>query len=173
MLQKISYNQLKVKISGTDQGRLSVKTSGILNYMFTTGMIEHVDKGMCSISQAALDAISTMTREPQSGDIIAVVNTGIYLLVDVTDEGKSVVCARIELNELKDNFVYNIPKFSVTTEPNDPLSTFNKFPINNVFVLRKGNFDMKEVKQLYDKFKQVWAIIHEVRKGPTVVEKGI
>ena len=173
MLQKISYNQLKMKISGTDQGKLSVKTSGILNYMFTTGMVEHVDKGMCSISDAALDSINTMTKEPQSGDIVAVVNTGIYLLVDVTDEGKSVICARIELGELKDDFVYNIPKFSVTTEPNDPLSTFNKFPINNVFVLRKGNFDMKEVKQLYDKFKQVWAIIHEVRKHPTVVEKGI
>lgn len=169
MLQKISHAELKKRIAGGSGKEMDVKTSGILNYMFTTGMIEHIDKGMCTVSDSALEAITEMCKEPQSGDIVAVVNTGVYLLVDVVDNGKTVICAHVELNS---DFVYEMPKFAVTAEPNDPSSSFNKFPINNVFVLRKGDFDMNEVKQRYEKFKQIWNIIRDVRKAKPIKEKG-
>lgn len=166
---EITYVELKKKISGVDSKELSVKTSGILNYMFTTRMVENISKGKCRITDAAYEMIETLTREPKSGDIVAVVNTGIYLLVNTTDEGKTGICARVELGN---DFVYHLPKFTITNEPNDPLSSFNKFPIDNMFVIRKSNFDMTEIKQRYEKFKEIWNIIHQIRHANDISEKG-
>ena len=166
---EITYNDLKKKISGVDTKEMSVKTSGILNYMFTTRMVENISKGKCRITDAAYEMIETLAREPKSGDIVAVVNTGIYLLVDQADD-KTGVCARVELGN---DFVYHLPKFNITNEPNDPMSSFNKYPLENMFVLRRSDFDMTEVKQLYDKFKNIWGLIHQIRKMKPLAEKGI
>ena len=100
--------QIKAILLGKEQtGPLPVKASGILNYMFTTRMLQETNDhtGTYNISSEAMDQLYTMVREPQPGDIVAVVNTGIYLLVEQTDEGKAAVCAKIELNE---DFIYQM-----------------------------------------------------------------
>ena len=39
MMEVISYNDLKKRITGEDDKKLSVRSSGILNYLFTTRMV--------------------------------------------------------------------------------------------------------------------------------------
>ena len=154
---------------GKQDGPLTVKASGILNYMFSTRMLQETEdhKGY-SITDESMDQLYTMIREPQPGDIVAVVNTGIYLLVEQADNGKTAICARIEMNE---DFVYRLPQFNVTGEPNDPGSSFNKFPLDNLFVIRRSSFDMEAVKQLYDKFKHIWALIRTARTTQHIAER--
>lgn len=167
---KLSYADLKKKINGGNANQLSVKATGILNYMYTTRMVESAGKGFVEITDRSLSLINTFLKEPQPGHVVAVVNTGIYLLVAIVDDGKTGICARLEL--VGPNFVYQLPKFTVTAEPNDNMSSFNKFPLGNMFVLRQSNFDMKEVVQLYDKFKQIWNTVHKIRSENQVTEKG-
>lgn len=170
MLETISYNDLKKRITGEDNKKLSVKSSGILNYLFATRMVVSSGKGVCRITSDALGMLDTMTKNPEVGDIVAVINTGIYLLVGFSDKDETAICARIEMSP---EFVYKIPPFTVTEEPNDLKSSFNKFPVGNMFVLRKGSFDMTEVLQLYDKFKVIWNTIRKLRIESNVHEKEI
>ena len=170
MIKKLSYTDLKKKINNGDSNKLSVKATGILNYMYTTRMVESAGKGFVEITDRSLALIDTFLMEPQPGHVVAVVNTGIYLLVAITDDNKTGICARLELTS--PSFVYQLPKFTITAEPNDNMSSFNKFPLENMFVLRKSSFDMKEVEQLYDKFKQLWSDIHKIRSEKQVIEKG-
>ena len=169
MFTEIAYAELKRKLGAVDEARMGAKTSGILNYLFTTGMVKTIGKGQCRISNEALDNIPLMTGEPSVGDVVAVVNTGVYLLVDFTDEKKMAICAKIEYDE---SFVYTLPKFTIASEPNDLASSFNKFPVQNIFTLRHSNFKMEEVTNRYMLFKSIWSEIMKVRNGQPILERS-
>jgi len=172
----MSYMELKKKLlrlpatADDSQARLGVKESGILNYLHTTGAVKAISGGMVSMDDSVInDVIPAMLATPEVGNIVAVVNTGIYLLVEVVDDGAAAICARIEFN---DEYVYTLPTFTITQSPNDLQSSFNKFPLSNMFTLRKSNFDMAEVRNRYMLFKSIWTEIKKVRKDKIISERN-
>lgn len=168
-MAEYTYAELRKIISGSEEDKpLSVKTSGILNYIFATRLAVASGKGRCTLN-GTYDQLMDLIKEPTAGDVVAVVNTGLFLLVEVLPKENTAICARIELGQ---DLVYHLPKFSIANEPNGDWSSFNKFPMDNLFRIRKGTFNMEKVQQLYENFKHVWTEIRKLRDSPDDISEG-